>query len=89
MRLINSSSFTDDVPLQFMVNLQAAATAGAGAVGSIAMWGNKPSGWYAVCRMYHRYCNVGAVALALSFVAFLSLGVACTLSRYPRTPARY
>ena len=29
------------------------------------------------------------VALALSFAAFLSLGSACALSRYPRTPARH
>jgi uncharacterized protein (TIGR01569 family) len=71
-----------------VVNLQTAATAGAGAIGSVAMWGNDASGWYAVCRLYRRYCNVGAVALALSFAAFLSLGAACTLSRYPRAPAR-
>ncbi|KAM0851449.1 hypothetical protein ACQ4PT_052423 [Festuca glaucescens] len=74
---------------QLVVNLQTAATAGAGAIGSVAMWGNDASGWYAVCRLYRRYCNVGAVALALSFAAFLCLGAACTLSRYPRTPARH
>ncbi|CAM0911828.1 unnamed protein product [Alopecurus aequalis] len=73
---------------QLVVNLQTAATAGAGAIGSVAMWGNDASGWYAVCRLYRRYCSVGAVALALSFAAFLSLGAACALSRYPRTPAR-
>lgn len=75
--------------VQLVVNLQTAATAGAGAIGSVAMWGNKTSGWYAVCRLYRRYCDVGAVALALSFAAFLSLGSACALSRYPRTPARH
>ena len=75
--------------MQLVVNLQTAATAGAGAIGSVAMWGNKTSGWYAVCRLYRRYCDVGAVALALSFAAFLSLGSACALSRYPRTPARH
>ncbi|VAI74479.1 hypothetical protein VPH35_122996 [Triticum aestivum] len=74
---------------QLVVNLQTAATAGAGAIGSVAMWGNKTSGWYAVCRLYRRYCDVGAVALALSFAAFLSLGSACALSRYPRAPARH
>ncbi|KAF0900019.1 hypothetical protein E2562_026259 [Oryza meyeriana var. granulata] len=72
---------------QLVVNLEAAATAGAGAVGSIAMWGNEASGWYAVCRMYRRYCNVGAGALVLSFAAVLLLGFACAQSRYPKTPA--
>jgi uncharacterized protein (TIGR01569 family) len=75
--------------VQLVVNLQTAATAGAGAIGSVAMWGNDASGWYAVCRLYWTYCNVGAVALALSLAAFLCLGAACTLSRYPRTPARH
>ncbi|KAL5208578.1 hypothetical protein ABZP36_033013 [Zizania latifolia] len=70
---------------QLMVNLEAAATAGAGAVGAIAMWGNEASGWFAVCRMYRRYCNVGAAALVLSFAAALFLGFACARSRYPRT----
>uniref|UniRef100_A0ACD5YB10 Uncharacterized protein n=1 Tax=Avena sativa TaxID=4498 RepID=A0ACD5YB10_AVESA len=74
---------------QLVVNLQTAATAGAGAIGSVAMWGNDASGWYAVCRLYRRYCNVGAISLALAFAAFLSLGAACTLSRYPRTRARH
>lgn len=73
---------------QLAVNLLAAATAGAGAIGSVAMWGNKTSGWFAVCRLYRRYCDVGAVALALSFAAVLSLGAASALSRYPRTIAR-
>lgn len=75
---------------QFTVNLQAASTAGAGAVGSIAMWGNEPSGWYAVCRLYRHYCDMGAVSLALAFVAFVAFGVASSLSRFPRaapTPA--
>ncbi|KAL6661885.1 hypothetical protein ACP70R_001269 [Stipagrostis hirtigluma subsp. patula] len=71
---------------QFMVNLQTAATAGAGAVGSVAMWGNKPSGWFAVCRLYRLYCDKGAVSLALAFVAFTALGVASALSRFPRAP---
>ncbi|KAL6646253.1 hypothetical protein ACP70R_017861 [Stipagrostis hirtigluma subsp. patula] len=71
---------------QFMVNLQTAATAGAGAVGSVAMWGNKPSGWFAVCRLYRLYCDKGAVSLALAFVAFTALGVASALSRIPRAP---
>ncbi|CAD6245893.1 unnamed protein product [Miscanthus lutarioriparius] len=71
---------------QFTVNLQAASTAGAGAVGSIAMWGNEPSGWYAVCRLYRLYCDRGAVSLALAFVAFVALGVASSLSRFPRAP---
>jgi len=75
--------------VQLVVNLQTAALAGAGAIGSVAMWGNETSGWYAVCRLYRRYCNVGAVALALSFAAFLSLGFAGTLSRYPRAQARH
>uniref|UniRef100_A0A0E0LXD1 CASP-like protein n=1 Tax=Oryza punctata TaxID=4537 RepID=A0A0E0LXD1_ORYPU len=70
-----------------VVNLEAAATAGAGAIGSIAMWGNEASGWYAVCRMYRRYCNVGVAALVLSFAAILLLGVACARSRYPKKPA--
>ncbi|EEE69071.1 hypothetical protein OsJ_28088 [Oryza sativa Japonica Group] len=64
----------------------AAATAGAGAIGSIAMWGNEASGWYAVCRLYRRYCNAGAAALALSLAAVLLLGVACARSRYPKMP---
>ncbi|KAF8739214.1 hypothetical protein HU200_013939 [Digitaria exilis] len=68
------------------VNLQAASTAGAGAVGSVAMWGNEPSGWFAVCRLYRLYCDRGAVSLALAFVSFAALGVAATLSRFPRTP---
>ncbi|KAG8058508.1 hypothetical protein GUJ93_ZPchr0002g23108 [Zizania palustris] len=70
---------------QLVVNLEAAATAGAGAVGAIAMWGNEASGWFAVCRMYRRYCNVSAAALVLSFAAVLFLGFACARSRYPRT----
>lgn len=69
-----------------VVNLEAAATAGAGAIGSIAMWGNEASGWYAVCRLYRRYCNAGAAALALSLAAVLLLGVACARSRYPKMP---
>jgi uncharacterized protein (TIGR01569 family) len=68
---------------QMAVNLQAASTAGAGAVGSIALWGNEPSGWFAVCRLYRLYCDRGAVALALSAVSFAALGVATTLSRFP------
>lgn len=72
--------------MQFTVNLQAASTAGAGAVGSVAMWGNEPSGWFAVCRLYRLYCNKGAVSLALAFVAFAALGVASSLSRFPRAP---
>ncbi|KAJ1269362.1 hypothetical protein BS78_07G206100 [Paspalum vaginatum] len=71
---------------QFTVTLLAAATAGAGAVGSVAMWGNKPSGWYPVCRLYRLYCDRGAVSLALAFVAFAALGVASSLSRFPRAP---
>uniref|UniRef100_A0A0D9XA78 CASP-like protein n=1 Tax=Leersia perrieri TaxID=77586 RepID=A0A0D9XA78_9ORYZ len=69
---------------QLVVNLEAAATAGAGAVGSIAMWGNEASGWYAVCRMYRRYCNAGLAALVLSFAAVLFLGFASVRSRYPK-----
>ncbi|XP_062195326.1 CASP-like protein UU-1 [Phragmites australis] len=72
--------------MQLTVNLQTAATAGAGAVGSVAMWGNKPSGWFAVCRLYRLYCDKGAVSLALASVAFVALGVASTLSRFPRAP---
>ncbi|XP_015694041.2 CASP-like protein UU1 [Oryza brachyantha] len=68
---------------QVAVNLVAAAAAGAGAVGSIAMWGNETSGWYAVCRLYRSYCNVGLAALVLSFAALLLLGFACARSRYP------
>ncbi|RCV32037.1 hypothetical protein SETIT_6G226100v2 [Setaria italica] len=68
------------------VNLQAASTAGAGAVGSVAMWGNQPSGWFAVCSLYRLYCDRGAVSLALAFVSFAALGVATTLSRFPRAP---
>ncbi|XP_062191349.1 CASP-like protein UU-1 [Phragmites australis] len=75
-----------DVWEYLMMNLQTAATAGAGAMGSVAMWGNKPSRWFAVCRLYRLYCNKGAVSLALAFVAFAALGVAGTLSRYPRAP---
>ncbi|CAL5005026.1 unnamed protein product [Urochloa decumbens] len=71
---------------QLAVNLQAASTAGAGAVGSVAMWGNQPSGWFAVCRLYSLYCDRGAVSLALAFVSFAALGVATTLSRFPRAP---
>ncbi|WVZ91975.1 hypothetical protein U9M48_038077 [Paspalum notatum var. saurae] len=70
----------------FTVTLLAAATAGAGAVGSVAMWGNKPSGWYPVCRLYRHYCDRGAVSLALAFVAFAALGAASGLSRFPRAP---
>eukprot|EP00267_Zea_mays_P032757 XP_008666508.1 CASP-like protein UU-1 [Zea mays] len=33
---------------QFTVNLQAASTA----IGSVALWGNEPSGRFAVCRLY-------------------------------------
>lgn len=73
---------------QLVVNLQAASTAGAGAVGSVAMWGNEPAGWFAVCRLYRLYCDRGAVSLALAFVSFAALGVATTLSRFPRTPPR-
>ncbi|OEL18039.1 hypothetical protein BAE44_0020941 [Dichanthelium oligosanthes] len=72
--------------MQLTVNLQAASTAGAGAVGSVAMWGNEPSGWYPVCRLYRLYCGRGAVALALAFVSVVALGVAATLSRFPRAP---
>lgn len=72
--------------MQFTVNLLTAAAAGAGAVGSVAMWGNKPSGWFAVCRIYRLYCDKGAVSLALAFVAFAALGVGASLSRYPRAP---
>lgn len=68
---------------QFSVNLQAASTAGAGAIGSVAMWGNEASGWFAVCRFYRLYCDRGAVSLALAFVA---LGVASSLSRFHRAP---
>ncbi|KAK3123958.1 hypothetical protein QOZ80_8AG0638570 [Eleusine coracana subsp. coracana] len=70
----------------FTVNLLTAATAAAGAVGSVAMWGNKPSGWFAVCRLYRIYCDKGAVSLVLAFVAFAALGVGASLSRYPRAP---
>ncbi|XP_015695683.2 CASP-like protein UU1 [Oryza brachyantha] len=68
---------------QLAVNLVAAAIAGAGAVGSIAMWGNETSGWYAVCRLYRSYCNVGLAALLLSSAALLLLSFACARSRYP------
>uniref|UniRef100_A0A0D3H2L5 CASP-like protein n=1 Tax=Oryza barthii TaxID=65489 RepID=A0A0D3H2L5_9ORYZ len=43
-------------------------------------------GGYAVCRLYRRYCNAGAAALALSLAAVLLLGVACARSRYPKMP---
>jgi uncharacterized protein (TIGR01569 family) len=68
---------------QFSVNLQAASTAGAGAIGSVAMWGNEASGWFAVCRFYRLYCDRGAVSLALAFVALAALAVATGLSRFP------
>ena len=71
---------------QLAVNLQAASTAGAGAIGSVAMWGNQPSGWFAVCRLYRLYCDKGAVSLALAFVSFFALGAAATLSRFPARP---
>ncbi|PUZ52427.1 hypothetical protein GQ55_6G269000 [Panicum hallii var. hallii] len=71
---------------QLAVNLQAASTAGAGAIGSVAMWGNQPSGWFAVCRLYRLYCDKGAVSLALAFVSFVALGAAATLSRFPARP---
>ncbi|KAL6900947.1 hypothetical protein ACP4OV_005623 [Aristida adscensionis] len=71
---------------QLAVNLQTAATAGAGAIGSVALWGNEPSGWFAVCRLYRIYCDKGAVSLALSFLAFTALAAASTLSRYPTPP---
>ncbi|KAL5221187.1 hypothetical protein ABZP36_025900 [Zizania latifolia] len=70
---------------QLVVNLEMAATVGAGAVGAIAMWGNEASAWIAVCHMYRRYCNVGAAMLVLSFTIVLFLGLACARSRYPRT----
>jgi uncharacterized protein (TIGR01569 family) len=72
--------------MQLVVNLQTAATAGAGAVGSIAMWGNKASGWFAVCKFYRLYCDRGVVSLVLAFVAFVALGVSASLARYPRAP---
>ncbi|RLN05184.1 CASP-like protein UU-1 [Panicum miliaceum] len=68
------------------VNLQAASTAGAGAIGSVAMWGNQPSGWFAVCRLYRLYCDKGAVSLALAFASLVALGAAATLSRFPARP---
>ncbi|RLM61274.1 CASP-like protein UU-1 [Panicum miliaceum] len=71
---------------QLAVNLQAASTAGAGAIGSVAMWGNQPSEWFAVCRLYRLYCDKGAVSLALAFVSFVALGAAATLSRFPARP---
>ncbi|CAN0915897.1 CASP-like protein 1F1 [Linum grandiflorum] len=57
-----------------------AGCSAATAIGLVAKNGVARSGWMPICNHFHRFCNVGAVSLALSYSSFLSFFILTVLS---------